>query len=137
MLSEINDIIDERMIPTLNDAGLTRSQSHLLYILWSAGPSRLSALAEQQRCVRSNVTRLVRTLEQQGILEKTEDPSDKRARLISLTKAGRATFEPVLQEYQHLEHELLADLDETEHRALLRLALRAAAILDRPSFSAR
>ncbi len=52
-------------------------------------PLSLSELAEKLTCVRSNVTQLVDRMEADGLVKRTDDPSDRRGVRAELTKLGR------------------------------------------------
>jgi DNA-binding MarR family transcriptional regulator len=52
----------------------------------------LSAIAQRQRCVRSNMTQLTDRLEADGLVRRVDDPSDRRAVLAEATDAGRAAY---------------------------------------------
>lgn len=52
----------------------------------------LSAIAQRQRCVRSNMTQLTDRLEADGLVRRVDDPNDRRAVLAEATEAGRAAY---------------------------------------------
>lgn len=52
------------------------------------GPMRPTALAEVLATGASYVSKIVRRLESDGLVERKTDPTDRRATLISLTEAG-------------------------------------------------
>ncbi|MFD1715566.1 MarR family winged helix-turn-helix transcriptional regulator [Amnibacterium flavum] len=52
------------------------------------GPMRPTALSEVLATGASYVSKIVRRLENDGLVERSADPSDRRATLISLTPAG-------------------------------------------------
>jgi DNA-binding MarR family transcriptional regulator len=52
-------------------------------------PLSLSELAAKLTCVRSNVTQLVDRLEADGLVKRTDDPSDRRGVRAQVTKLGR------------------------------------------------
>ncbi len=52
-------------------------------------PLALSALAQRQKCVRSNMTQLTDRLEADGLVRRVDDPTDRRAVLAETTAAGR------------------------------------------------
>lgn len=52
------------------------------------GPMRPTALAEVLATGASYVSKIVRRLEADGLVERTVDPTDRRATLINLTEAG-------------------------------------------------
>lgn len=64
-----------------------------LYWIASAGPLRLSALAEHFGVVSSTVCRHVQQLERRGLIKKETDAADRRANLLSPTDRGRAVLE--------------------------------------------
>ena len=66
-------------------------QSHAaLRHLLAWGPMRPTALSEVLATGASHVSKIVRRLENDGLVERTTDPSDRRATLVSLTGAGEA-----------------------------------------------
>ena len=68
--------------------GLTPPQAWALQAL--EGPCHMSVLAERLEFDKSYVTGLADTLEEKGLVERNTDPNDRRAKLLSLTDAGRA-----------------------------------------------
>jgi DNA-binding MarR family transcriptional regulator len=69
------DVVDYSAIP-------------LLKLLSHQGPMRLSALATVVGLDASTVSRHARQLEDQGLLERTGDPDDKRASRIAVSAQG-------------------------------------------------
>lgn len=67
--------------------GLTVPQAKLIGRLGK--PQRISDLADMQKCDVSSMTTLLQRLERDGYVERTVDPEDARARLVSLTAQGR------------------------------------------------
>jgi len=64
-------------------------QSHqTLRHLLAWGPMRPTALSEVLATGASHVSKIVRRLEGDALVERTTDPTDRRATLISLTEAG-------------------------------------------------
>ena len=52
------------------------------------GPRRVTDLAFIERVAQPSMTALVSTLEQSGLVERRDDPADKRVALVALTPAG-------------------------------------------------
>lgn len=96
-----------------------------LALLERHGPARVSELAEAARVDTSVVSRIAKTLEQAGLVERSSDPDDGRAHRLELSDAGRAVLERGRREMaQHLADHLTEWTDEElEHLtgALLRL----------------
>ena len=68
--------------------GLTPSQGNLLNFLQPGEPSTMAALARFLGCHDSNVTGLVDRLEARGLVERRNDPADRRVKLVALTETG-------------------------------------------------
>ncbi|WP_270889354.1 MarR family winged helix-turn-helix transcriptional regulator [Pedococcus sp. 5OH_020] len=65
------------------------AQARLLALLDELGPSRVSALAEADHSSQPSMTAALQRLESQGWAQREPDPSDARATLLSLSRAGR------------------------------------------------
>lgn len=91
------------------------------------GPLTPSELAERERIRRPTATRIVTRLEAEGLIERTADPSDRRACLLTTTAAGKALLKRLRSRKTAYIACRLAKL-EPDERATLE---RAAAILER------
>jgi DNA-binding MarR family transcriptional regulator len=90
-----------RLIRTLRRRGrsrLTPSQVSALSTVEEYGPMRISALATYESLGASAATRVVASLEELELLERTVDPDDKRASLVSLSERGRAELDELKRE---------------------------------------
>src|SRR3954468_13787475 len=58
------------------------------------------------------LSRLLRRLEDEGLVTVEADPADQRARMVHLTEAGRAECQQLDQRSDELAHSLLAPLSE-------------------------
>lgn len=74
---------------------LSPNETHLLSHLAEDPGRRMSALADRQGVDRSTMSLQIRSLAQRGLVERTPDPTDRRASLIVLSEEGRT----VLEEY--------------------------------------
>ena len=66
--------------------------------------SRLTDLAERAHMTKQTVGEVATELERRGYLERVPDPSDGRAKIIRLTKRGRAA--------QSLGREIIGDIEQ-------------------------
>jgi MarR family transcriptional regulator for hemolysin len=87
----------------------------------AAGGDNISQteLAERVGVDGSSLVRLIDLLEQRGLIARRIDPSDRRARRIVLSDAGRAEVAQIRQRVFDIEAQLLADLDEQDLARML------------------
>lgn len=73
--------------------GITHLTFEVLLILGRAGGAGLSmrAIAQEQVLTTGGATRLVDRMEAAGLVERVEDPDDRRGKLVSLTELGART----------------------------------------------
>jgi DNA-binding MarR family transcriptional regulator len=106
----------------LGAIGLSLAKLAALKALSDAGESLpLTQLAERLSCVKSNITQLVDRLEADGLVERQADPHDRRARLATLTAAGRKACREGSQAQAAAEQRLLRKLSASESRQLAEL----------------
>ena len=103
-------------------SSLTYNEAHVLGILLRAeDTSRVctaTTLIAQTRLLKSQMNKVLTTLESKGFLLRTRSDEDKRVILIHLTDAGRAAY---LAEHEHIAailDQLIASLGEDKVRAL-------------------
>ena len=76
----------------LADCGITINQFALLATLQSVGPVTMTKLATAMATDRTTLTRTLRPLEREGLIE-TSRGSDRRRRMISITERGETVLE--------------------------------------------
>jgi DNA-binding MarR family transcriptional regulator len=91
------------------------------------GPLTPSELAEIERIKRPTATRILRGLEEEGLVERTPDPKDGRSALISLTGEGRERLRRLRQRKNAYLARRMRDLGSGDVATLK----RAAEILER------
>lgn len=84
----------------------------------------MSTVADRLGCDASNVTGMVDRLEARNLLERRDDPRDRRVKLIALTAEGAILRERVLERLYE-PPEAIARLTRAEQRALRDLLRRA------------
>ena len=62
------------------------TSNRVLYLLGSEGATRPSILASQLATGRSNVSKVLKRLEAEGLIASSVDPADSRASVIALTQ---------------------------------------------------
>jgi DNA-binding MarR family transcriptional regulator len=91
------------------------------------GPLTPSELADVERVKRPTATRILRGLEEEGLVQRTPDPKDGRSALISITPEGRERLRRLRQRKNAYLARRMRDLDAAEVAALE----RAAEIIER------
>ena len=84
----------------------------------------MSAVADLLFCDASNVTGMVDRLEARGLLERRDDPADRRVKLIALTDEGASVRERVLGRLYE-PPEAIGRLSRADQRTLRDLMRRA------------
>lgn len=107
----------------VGDLGLTPSHAEILAVLDEFGPMSLRDLGEMIVCEASAPSRIVDTLVRRGLVERTNDPADRRAIIISLTDAARAKL-PALREIERQMDHATTDQLTPEQRTMLAAVLR-------------
>jgi MarR family transcriptional regulator, transcriptional regulator for hemolysin len=103
--------VDRRLEPF----GLTEATwLPLLRIARSAAPMRQNELAASLSLDNSSVVRLLDSLEKAGLVERREDFSDRRAKSLALTLAGRRTVAQVEAVSQEVRGAALGHLSDEE-----------------------
>jgi DNA-binding MarR family transcriptional regulator len=97
---------------------ISRSEAGLLSSL-SGGPRRITELADLEGHAQPTMTLLVKRLEERGWVARRRDPADGRVVLVSLTDAGTVALEDVRAAYRTVLRDCLADMPDTQLRALL------------------
>lgn len=112
----------EELIAGLHAAGYTdmTAAQHVVFENIDPGGTRLTTLAQRADMTRQAMTELVDGLRRNGYLELRPDPSDGRARLVHLTRKGKAAVRAALSEIAAIE----ARWQETARRAGLTVNLR-------------
>jgi DNA-binding MarR family transcriptional regulator len=73
--------------------GVSVSQCYVLEALHHIGDLTMKQLAEKMHLSISTVTRVVEQLVRKQYVERTEDSTDRRIRLIKITNKGQAAYE--------------------------------------------
>lgn len=129
-LHEAVDAFDEQITPLCAAVDLTVAQFSLLYLVVEEGPMRLGELAHHRRCVKSNVSYLVRAMEKNDLLELRADPDDRRVRHVHASAKGLAAFRKVRRGEARIERKLRQALGDEVADELIDRCMAVAGILD-------
>jgi DNA-binding MarR family transcriptional regulator len=101
---------------------LTPSTAAALATIERRGPLAPSELAELERVKRPTITRVVARLEDAGLVERTGDPTDGRASLVSITREGSELLRRIRTRKNAYLARRLSKLDPDDLGALERAA---------------
>ena len=116
-LSLTSTLWNKRLVSTL-----TYNEAHVLGILLRAEDTArvctATTLIAQTRLLKSQMNKLLTTLESKGYITRTRSGEDKRVIFIALTESGEAAY---LAEHAHVEaivSQLIAQIGEEKAQAL-------------------
>jgi len=113
--------IEGRFEEALTTVNLSNPKFAALSVLVAEDqPLSLSELAQKLTCVRSNVTQLVDRLEADGLVKRTDDPSDRRGVRAEVTKLGRERHAAGLIVVNRVHEEVAKQLSAVDQSVLKR-----------------
>lgn len=99
----------------LADHGLSQATALPLVVLLRWGKSaRQGVLAEEMGIEGPSLVRLVDLLQAEGLVERREDPTDRRAKMLRLTAIGETKAEEIDRVLQRVRSYLLKDLSSED-----------------------
>lgn len=103
---------------------LDRSSYGILCLLVDGGPQRLGHIALAFGLDPSTITRQVQALVAAGLAQKSPDPSDRRATLLTLTDSGRETIIDTREGRVRMLGQIMGDWTAHEREEFLRAVSR-------------
>ena len=118
--------IHRRIIKELNAAGFEELRLPHMAVLQFPGPDgvRPGTLAERAGMSKQAMNQLLRSLEGLGYIARSDAPDEGRARIIRLTKRGRAAYSKVHDILRDIEREWSAQLGPKDFTQLKELLSR-------------
>lgn len=99
---------------------LTTGVATALWTVINHGPIRLSALAELESVTAPTMSRIVAVLEEHGYVERTADPDDGRAKLLTATPDGIELIRNARTQKARLLAEAIDGLDPDDRAVVSR-----------------
>lgn len=128
VIAELTRLKERHAVMTRNAVapdGVELAAYTALFALVKDGPMRSSVLAEQIHTDPSTASRYVSTLTGLGYAERTADPSDRRAALVSATDEGRAKVDFIRQQRNAKLRPLMEEWTDEEIDQFVVLGTRA------------
>jgi DNA-binding MarR family transcriptional regulator len=118
--------VHRRIITDLNAAGFKELRVPHMAVLQFPGPdgARPGVLAERAGISKQAMNQLLRSLEGLGYLARSDAPDEGRARIVRLTRRGRAAYAKIHEILRDIEREWSAELGSKRFAELKELLLR-------------
>ncbi len=114
----------DRIVTRAGVSGVDRASYGTLARIADHGPLRLSELAHVLGLDLSTVSRQVAALERHELVDRTVDPSDRRAAVVELTAEGQRALEALRSAARARLTEIMADWSDAERAELARSLTR-------------
>jgi DNA-binding MarR family transcriptional regulator len=114
---QLRRIVDRAM----SSVGLSLGRAKVLIRLDSHGPMNQATLAGLLGFAPRSVTETVDGLERDGLVTRTEDPHDRRARIVALTDSGRDALEAAMTVRNKTMDDIFGVLSPAERAQLVSL----------------
>jgi DNA-binding MarR family transcriptional regulator len=108
----------------LGKLGAHRYHYSLLAALDDGGPASQASLSRRTTIDRSDMVATINELTEQGYVERTTDPADRRRNVITITPVGRRQLSKLDALIAGIQDEILAPLSAAERQQLIRLLTR-------------
>lgn len=108
--------------------GLLRTDWRVLFHLGIYGDMTASAIGARARIHKTKVSRAVQRLAERRFVTRTRSKADRRQEVLSLTKAGQATYHDLNQVAEQYDASLCKDFTDGEVRLLRNMLRRLAAM---------
>lgn len=102
----------------LLDSAYSLTEARIIYEIFTAGNIQASQIMEIMHIDKSYLSRILKRLEKEGIIEKRKSIQDARGITITLSKKGRQVFEHLNLASNEQVEKLLTPLKSTEAEAL-------------------
>ncbi len=102
----------------LSKTGIEREQITAMFELNIQPNQSLKQLSYQMMASSSNVSVLIQSMVEDGLVCRVSDPNDRRRILLSLTEKGQKLFNDAQEHLLEKYEEYIGDLQDTEREAL-------------------
>jgi DNA-binding MarR family transcriptional regulator len=109
---------------SLAEYELLPPQAGILHILSGYGEYNQNHLGQEMSIDKASMVKFIDGLEKQGLVKRTTDPGDRRAKLVSLTAKGKRTQKKITELHQELEKLILKGFTDKEIETLRELMPR-------------
>ena len=104
----VSSVYDRHLAPV----GLQASQMAVLWAVAGLSGASVKVIARRIAMGETSLLRNLRVLERDGLVALGVDPADRRQRLVTLTRAGEATFAKALPRWEQAQQEVAGALEK-------------------------
>jgi DNA-binding MarR family transcriptional regulator len=126
LLSQVGALTAARFAEGLEPLGLKPAHAGILRALAEADGLSQQALGEKLGAFPSRLVGLLDEMERRGLVERRDNPADRRSYSLYVTKAGYEALEKIRRVGRDYEDALCAPLSESERVQLLSILERIA-----------
>src|ERR1035441_932683 len=101
----------------IHSLGLGFSDFAVLEVLLHKGPAPVNTIGELVHLTSGSITAAIDRLERKSLVARGSDPSDRRARVVHLTEAGRTLIECAFRDHAAAMEAAASGLSATERAA--------------------
>jgi MarR family transcriptional regulator, 2-MHQ and catechol-resistance regulon repressor len=124
LAKQVNDAASEWLEPF----GLTSAKYNYLVVLYvEQRPLTFSEIKSGIHTTGASVTGMIRALELDGLVERTQNPEDARSAFVGLTRKGRNVVERVFPEHHRFIDEAVSGISKARIDELLQTLLAVGA----------
>jgi MarR family 2-MHQ and catechol resistance regulon transcriptional repressor len=114
-------MVEALAMRSIQSLSICPSDFGVLEVLLHKGPLPVNVIGKKVLLTSGSITSLVDRLEKRGYVERFDDPSDRRVRLVRLTAEGRVLIEEAFGQHEKHMDDVTADLTEDELAKLIEL----------------
>jgi DNA-binding MarR family transcriptional regulator len=130
LLKRLGFALKERSLEVFAEAGLSPYHHAVLSVLDEEPRETQAMIADALGYDRSHLVGILDELEEQGLVARRRDPTDRRRHLVTLTPEGKAALKRVRSISKAIEDEFFGPLDAEQRAQLHSLLLELAVARD-------
>ncbi|MBV8797533.1 MAG: MarR family transcriptional regulator [Hyphomicrobiales bacterium] len=119
VLSKAARSVSVRAHESIAKSGLGTTDFAILEALLHKGPMPVNAIGKKLLLTSGSITTAVDRLVAKGCVERTDDPNDRRIRVVELTKEGRAQIVPAFERHEKDLEQIIASVLTAAERTTL------------------
>src|SRR3954470_7841718 len=101
VLSKAARAVEARALDSIEDTGLGATDFAVLEALLHKGPMPVNTIGRKLLLTSGSITTPVGRLAARKLVARTDDPGDRRVRVVELTREGRKLIVPALARHEH------------------------------------